>query len=322
LPKLRRTLSRRRTSLQQLTNGDRNAYPIAEMSEVRKFDRRRFLNGAFVSLAAGIAESVRAKPRGSTLLLPISEGELPTLKHATEWLNSQPLDAANLRGKVVLVNFWTYTCINWLRTLPYIRGWSDKYKGQGLVVIGVHTPEFSFEHKIENVRRAAEEMKVEYPIAIDNDYAIWRAFENEYWPALYFVDATGRIRYHRFGEGEYERSEIVIRELLREAGRSDVGNELVSLEGRGVEAAADWASLQSSENYVGAARTQGFVLLRERRCYAIPPRLKLNHWALAGDWKLGRETIALNESGGRIGYRFQARDLHLVMSPATPGSRR
>src|SRR6266699_4654025 len=190
--------------------------------------------------------------------LPI-EGELPSLGSATAWLNSQPLTVAGLRGKVVLIDFWTYTCINWLRSLPYVRAWAEKYRDHGLVVIGVHSPEFAFEHDIENVRRAAKDMRIEYPIAIDNDYAIWRAFTNHYWPALYFVDAQGRIRHHQFGEGGYAQSEVVIRRLLAEAGHSSGSHALVSVEPTGVEAAADWAHLKSPETYLGYARSDTFA---------------------------------------------------------------
>src|SRR5919206_3315568 len=190
--------------------------------------------------------------------LPI-EGELPSFSGATAWLNSPPLSAADLRGKVVLIDFWTYTCINWLRTLPYVRAWAEKYKEHGVVVIGVHTPEFSFEHDLENVRRAARDMQVEYPIAIDNDYAIWSAFDNHYWPALYIVDAQGQIRYHHFGEGDYEQSEMILQQLLAEVGISDLDQELVSVDAGGVEAAADWGNLRSPENYVGYDRTENFA---------------------------------------------------------------
>jgi thiol-disulfide isomerase/thioredoxin len=203
------------------------------------------------------------------------EGELPSLGGATEWLNSPPLTAAGLRGKVVLIDVWTYTCINWLRSLPYVRAWAEKYKNQGLVVIGVHAPEFAFEKNIDNVRRAAKDMRVNYPIAIDNDYAIWRALKNEYWPALYFVDAQGRIRHHHFGEGEYEQSERIIQQLLAEAGIGGIGDELVSVDARGAEAPADWGSLKSPENYIGYARTENFASpgsagLDKRRVYAAP----------------------------------------------------
>jgi thiol-disulfide isomerase/thioredoxin len=254
--------------------------------------------------------------------LPI-EGELPSLGGATAWLNSPPLSAAGLRGKVVLIDFWTYTCINWLRTLPYVRAWAEKYREHG-VVIGVHSPEFSFEHDIENVRRAARDMRVSYPIAIDNDYAIWNAFENHYWPALYLVDAQGRIRSHQFGEGAYEQSEMMIQQLLAEAGISGIAHELVSVDAQATEAGADWGDLRSPENYVGDARTENFAspggaVVDQPRVYTTPARFSLNHWALAGEWTVGREAILLNEANGRIAYRFHARDLNLVMGPAARG---
>jgi thiol-disulfide isomerase/thioredoxin len=256
--------------------------------------------------------------------LPI-EGELPSLGSATEWLNSQPLTAAGLRGKVVLISFWTYTCINWLRQLPYVRAWAEKYKDQGLVVIGVHTPEFAFERDVENVRWAAKDIRVDYPIAIDNDYSIWRAFNNSYWPALYFVDAQGNIRHHQFGEGEYEQSEMILQQLLEEAGNGGIGHELVSVDARGAEAAADWGSLKTPENYLGYERTENFAspggaVLDTRRVYATPERLRLNHWALSGDWTVEKQATVLNKANGRIAYRFHARDLHLVMGPAVRGT--
>jgi thiol-disulfide isomerase/thioredoxin len=204
------------------------------------------------------------------------EGELPSLGGATGWLNSQPLTAAGLRGKVVLIDVWTYTCINWLRQLPYVRAWAAKYKNQGLVVIGVHSPEFAFEKNVDNVRRAAKDMKVNYPIVIDNNYAIWRALKNEYWPALYFIDAQGRIPHHHFGEGEYEQSERIIQQLLAEAGRDDISRELVSVDARGVEAAADWASLRSPENYVGYERTENFASPAVQRRTSAAPMLSLH----------------------------------------------
>jgi thiol-disulfide isomerase/thioredoxin len=256
--------------------------------------------------------------------LPI-EAEMPSLDGATTWLNSPPLSAAGLRGKVVLVDFWTYTCINWLRTLPYVRAWAEKYKEQGLVVIGVSTPEFEFEHTVENVRRSVKEMGIAYPVAIDNNYAIWRAFDNHYWPALYFVDAQGRIRHHHFGEGDYEQSERVIQQLLAEAGRGGSDRALVSVNGAGTEAAADWGSLKSPENYVGYGRTENFAspggaAVDKPHVYAAPSRLGLNHWALSGDWTVGRQATKLNQAKGRIVYRFHARDLHLVMGPVAPGT--
>ncbi len=235
------------------------------------------------------------------------------------------MTASGLRGKVVLIDVWTYTCINWLRQLPYVRAWAEKYKNQGLVVIGVHAPEFEFEKNVDNVRRAAREMKINYPIAIDNDYAIWRALKNQYWPALYFVDGQGKIRHHHFGEGEYERSERVIQQLLSEAGMRGIGQELVSVDARGAEVAADWGSLKSPENYVGYDRTEKFAspggaVLDKQRVYAVPARLRLNQWALSGEWTVQKQATVLNKANGRIAYRFHARDLHLVMGPAARGT--
>jgi thiol-disulfide isomerase/thioredoxin len=227
---------------------------------------------------------------------------MPSLGGATGWLNSEPLGTAGLRGHVVLVDFWTLTCINWLRTEPYIRGWSQAYRDDGLVVIGVHTPEFSFEHEIDLVRQATKERAIDYPVALDNDYEIWSAFDNHYWPALYFVDADAIIRDRHFGEGRYEQSERVIQRLL------GVECELVSVEGLGVEAEADREHLLTPETYLGSGRS-------ERRAYALSERLPLNHWALAGDWTIGAENVVLDQAGGSIAYRFHARDAHLVLSP-------
>ena len=277
---------------------------------------------AVIGLSIGTsAEDTRMKwhtPPGAARL-PV-EGDLPSFGGATEWINSPPLTAAGLRGKVVLVEFWTYTCINWLRTLPYVRAWAEKYRDRGLVVIGVHSPEFEFEKDLGNVRRAAKDLRVDYPIAVDSAHAVWRAFRNQYWPALYFVDAQGRIRHHQFGEGEYDRAEMVIQQLLAEAGVREDGRGLVTVEARGVEAAADWSNLKSPENYVGHDRTENFVspggaVLGQRHSYAIPSRLSLNHWALSGEWTVGRQAILLAKANGRIAYRFHARDLHLVMGP-------
>jgi thiol-disulfide isomerase/thioredoxin len=256
--------------------------------------------------------------------LPV-EGLLPSLSGATGWLNSPPLTAAGLRGSVVLVDFWTYTCINWLRQLPYVRAWAERYKDHGLVVIGVHTPEFDVEHDLDNLRRAATDLRVDYPIVVDNDYAIWDAFGNRYWPALYFADAQGQIRHHRFGEGDYERSEATIQRLLTAAGAGGIGQDLVSVDATGVEAAADWDSLWSPENYLGYQRTENFAspngaVLGTRHVYAAPAQLALNHWALSGDWTVQRHAIVLHQAGGRIVYRFHARDLHLVMGSAAPGT--
>ncbi len=255
--------------------------------------------------------------------LPI-EGQQPSLQGATGWLNSRPLTAPELRGKVVLFDFWTYSCINWLRTAPYVRAWAEKYKDQGLVVIGVHTPEFEFEKDVENVRWAVKTMGITYPVAIDSEYAVWRAFRNNAWPALYFVDAQGRIRHHYLGEGEYERSERIIQQLLAEAGRTAAPG-LVSAHGKGIEAAPDWASLKSPETYVGYERTQnlaspGRPAFDAKRTYVAPARLGLNQWALSGEWTMRKQALVLNQSHGKITYRFHARDLHLVMSPAAKGT--
>jgi thiol-disulfide isomerase/thioredoxin len=274
------------------------------------------------TIAGDTSEAQQVTPTAAQLPF---EAELPSLSGATAWLNSPPLSAADLRGKVVLIDFWTYTCINWLRTLPYVRTWAEKYRDHGVVVIGVHTPEFAFEHDIENVRRAAKDMRVFYPIAINNDYAIWHAFTNHYWPALYLVDAQGHLRYHHFGEGQYEQSERILQHVLAEAGIGGLAHELVSVDARGAEAAADWGSLRSPETYVGYARTEHFAspggaVLGSRRVYTAPARLRLNHWALSGEWTVQRGAAMLNTANGRIAYRFHARDLHLVMGPAARGT--
>jgi thiol-disulfide isomerase/thioredoxin len=251
------------------------------------------------------------------------ERQMPSLAGATGWINAVPLTPADLRGKVVLIQFWTYTCINWLRTHPYVRAWAEKYRDQGLVVLGVHTPEFPFEADIENVRRAVRDMQIHYPIAVDSDYAVWRAFSNLYWPAFYFVDAQGRIRHHQFGEGGYEQSEKVIQALLAEAGSSGISPDLVAVTGRGLEAPADWVNLKSPESYLGYERTENFsssggALLDKSRAYTVPTRLTLNHWALAGDWTMEKGRVALNAGDGQIAYRFHARDVHLVMGASSP----
>jgi thiol-disulfide isomerase/thioredoxin len=260
-------------------------------------------------------------PTGQTA----SQSGLASLERANEWLNSPPLTAPALRGKVVLVDFWTYTCINWLRTLPYVRAWAEKYKDKGLVVIGVHSPEFSFERNLNNVRRAVKDLRVDYPVAVDSDHVIWRAFKNQYWPALYFIDSRGRMRHHNFGEGGYEQSEMIIQRLLAESGAGGLGDDLVSFDARGLEAAADWGSLKSPENYVGYARTENFAspggaMLDKARMYQLPARLRLNEWGLSGDWTVKQEATVLNNPNGSIAYRFHARDLHLVMGPAVPGT--
>ncbi len=253
------------------------------------------------------------------------EGQIPSLGGALGWLNSEPLKSSELRGRVVLVDFWTYTCINWIRTLPYVRAWAEKYSDHGLVVIGVHTPEFEFEKDVENIRRAAAAMRVDYPIAIDSNYAVWRAFYNQYWPALYFVDAKGDIRHHVFGEGDYERSEAAIQRLLGEAGIHDLPSGFVSVDAQGVEAAADWDTLRTPETYLGYLRAEGFAspgdaVLDVSHTYAAPEHLRLNQWALAGEWTIHGQPAVLNRPDGRILHRFEARDVHLVMAPAQDGA--
>jgi thiol-disulfide isomerase/thioredoxin len=280
--------------------------------------RRRFL-GAAATTTAAIGIGVYGWENVAS-----DKAELASLERATEWLNSQPLTAASLRGKVVVVEFWTYTCINWLRTLPYVRAWTQKYREQGLVVVGVHSPEFGFEHDLDNVSQAAKHLRVDYPIAVDNDYAIWRAFHNEYWPALYMVDARGHVRHHQFGEGKYKESEKVIQQLLTEAGVGGISHDSVTVDAHGVEAAGDTDDLNSSENYVGYERTLNFAspggaVLDKPRGYAAPARLELNQWGLSGNWTIGRQAAALNLASGGILYRFHSRDLHLVMGPPSRG---
>ena len=234
------------------------------------------------------------------------ESALPSLDGATGWLNSEPLTAEDLRGKVVLIDFWTYTCINWLRTLAHVRAWSEKY--QDLVVVGVHSPEFPFEHDVDNVRWAAKNMAVEYPIALDNDFAVWSAFGNHYWPAVYIADAEGRIRHHQFGEGGYEECERVVQRLLRDAGHGGIGDGLVSVAPEGFEVQADWANLRTPETYLGSEQAQNLA--------SDGARLELNQWALDGDWTIGGRASVLNQADGRLAFRFHARDVHLVMGPA------
>jgi thiol-disulfide isomerase/thioredoxin len=259
---------------------------------------------------------------GTTARLPV-EGELPSLDHAVAWLNSPPLSAAELRGKVVLVDFWTYTCINWRRTLPWLRAWAQEYRDQGLVVIGVHSPEFSFEQDLKNVRREAKNQGIDYPIAIDSQYAIWKAFDNQYWPALYFIDAQGRVRHHQFGEGNYDQLETVIRQLLAEAGQR-LPKPLENIMGQGAEAEADWKNLQSPETYLGHGRSQSFAspqieFLNRSRSYSFPDKPRLNQWAIAGSWTITNESARANNAGARLMFRFHARDVHLVMGPVAPG---
>ena len=241
---------------------------------------------------------------------------MPPLAGAAGWLNSEPLGPAELLGYVVLVNFWTLTCINWLRQEPHVRAWAQAYRDDGLVVIGVHTPEFSFEHEIADVRRAIKEREIDYPVAVDNEYAIWGAFDNHYWPALYFIDADGIIRDHHFGEGRYEQSERLIQRLL------GIDRDPATVAGRGIEAAADWDHLRTPETYLGYGRGENFAspngaAFDQHREYELPGSLHVNHWGLAGGWTIGRERVVLDDSGGSIACRFHARDAHLVLSPGT-----
>jgi cytochrome c biogenesis protein CcdA/thiol-disulfide isomerase/thioredoxin len=270
------------------------------------------------------AMMMRARPGQDGSGLPI-EGEAPSLAGAVTWLNSPPLTMAQLKGKVVVVDFWTYSCINCLRSAPYVRAWAEKYKSQGLVVIGVHAPEFAFEKNLGNVRKAVGDLKIGYPVAVDNDYAIWRAFNNQYWPAHYFIDATGKVRHHHFGEGDYDQSERVIQQLLAEAGKAKVADGLVSVNATGAQQASDAKDVGSPETYVGYDRAEHFaspggVVRDARHVYAVGA-LDLNAWGLAGDWTVGAEQASLNVQGGRIAYRFHARDLHLVLGPAAGGGK-
>jgi len=298
-------------------------------------ERRRLVASAAMAAAAAPLTPLMPLFAAAADTPPKPSRELRALAGAAEWVNTPRLTAESLVGKVVLVDFCTYTCINWLRTLPYIRGWATKYKSHGLIVIGVHTPEFTFEQSLANVRPAIAAMKIEHPIAIDNDYAIWRAFDNNYWPALYFIDARGRVRDHHFGEGEYERSERTIQRLLGDvapagsagsSGSANVPRDLLTPDARGVELPADWGNLRSPENYLGYARTENFASRGgaeqdRRQAYTVPSRLSLNQWALAGEWTMGKQGNVSNTPNGRLACRFHARDLHLVMGPAQRGAK-
>ena len=292
---------------------------------------RWFLTAILTAALALLIGTLWARESGQPGPLPSGgvalsvEGSLPSLGGATEWLNSPPLSAGALRGKVVLIEFWTYTCINWRRTLPYVHAWAKKYREHGLVVLGVHTPEFSFEGNPNNVRDATRELGIDYPVAVDTRHAIWGAFKNQYWPALYLVDAQGHIRYHQFGEGHYAETELAIQQLLTESGQLDFSHDLESLDPQGSEAAADWHNLKSPETYTGYELASGFaspggVAADRARVYGIPSRLSLNEWALAGNWTVGREAAVLNSRGGRVVFRFHARDVNLIMAPFARGS--
>ena len=272
----------------------------------------------------GLVRSIAHRLAGDQPFLPI-EGRLASFDGATGWLYSEPLTPEGLRGRVVLVDFWTYTCVNWLRTLPYVRSWATKYRDDGLTVIGVHTPEFGFERDVDNIVAQSRTFGVEYPIAVDSDYAVWRAFANHFWPAVYIADTQGQIRHHHFGEGEYAQTEMVIQQVLIDAGAQDMYQDLVMVEPRGLEVAADWQTLQSPETYLGYGQSTGFAsadvaAFDEPHLYPAPIRLPLNHWDLSGSWTVARHAAVLNEPGGRIRFQFQARDVNLVMGPASAGA--
>ena len=276
------------------------------------------------STRPGILRSIAHRLADDADVLPV-EGRLASFDGATDWLNSEPLTPEGLRGRVVLVDFWTYTCVNWLRTLPYFRAWAAKYRDDGLTVVGVHTPEIGFEREIDNVVAQSRALGVEYPNAVDSDYNVWRAFANHYWPAVYIADGQGRIRYHHFGEGEYAMTEMVIQQLLLDSGAEDVDQDLVAVEPRGLEVAADWRTLQSPETYLGYRQSTGFAsedlaAFDQAHVYAAPTRLPLNAWDLSGNWTVAGHAAVLNESGGRLAFQFHARDLNLVMGPASKGA--
>jgi thiol-disulfide isomerase/thioredoxin len=283
-------------------------------------DRRTFLKATAAALAAARCNMSRSREtsereEGGT----IAESELTSLAHATAWINTPALTAERLRGKVVLVQFCTFTCVNWLRTLPYTRAWAQKYGDMGLVVIGAHTPEFSFEHDLGNVRTTLRALRVKYPIAVDNEYAIWRGFDNQYWPALYLIDSTGIMRYHHFGEGNYAESERMIQQLLTEAG-AQPGAGLVSVDPYGIEVPADWSNVSSPETYVGYDKAETFAspegTVQDRpRVYTTPGKLAQNQWSLDGDWTIGKERITSNAANARLTMAFHARDVNLVMGP-------
>ncbi|WP_159010603.1 cytochrome c biogenesis protein DipZ [Bradyrhizobium sp. S69] len=265
---------------------------------------------------------MRAKPAGESEALPV-EGAAPSLDGAFEWLNSKPLTTEQLKGKVVVVDFWTYSCINCLRAIPYVRAWAEKYRDHGLVVIGVHAPEFAFERNVDNVKKAIAALGIGYPVAIDNEYKIWRAFENEYWPAHYFIDAKGQIRHHHFGEGDYDQSEAVIQQLLAEAGDKNVPSGMVAVNASGAEAASAKIDVKSPETYVGYDRADHFVspggVVQDTSHVYAAGTPALNDWSLVGDWTIGNERAQSNAKDSAIVYRFHARDLHLVLGPSPDG---
>jgi cytochrome c biogenesis protein CcdA/thiol-disulfide isomerase/thioredoxin len=289
---------------------------------------------SFINTSKTEAHLINALGPAKPAVLPVStagsqtvltdEGPMPDLTGAVAWLNSAPLTSNSLRGKVVLIDFWTYSCINCLRALPYVEGWAEKYKDSGLVVIGVHTPEFAFEKERANVEKAVRDLKVSYPVAIDSDYKIWQAFNNEYWPAHYFIDGKGRIRYHHFGEGNYDESERVIQQLLKENGAQSISDAVINVSANGVQAAPDHEDVRSPETYIGYHRAEHFASVQpiakdSSKAYTLLPRLSLNQWGLSGTWKVGSESAVLQAASGKIVFRFHARDLHLVLGPAKDG---
>ena len=272
----------------------------------------------------GLIRSIAHRLAGDSPRLP-DEGRLAPFDGATAWVNSEALTLEGLRGRVVLVDFLTYTCVNWLRTLPYVRAWASKYRDAGLTVVGVHTPEFGFEQNLENVRTQLRKLRVEFPVAVDNDYAVWTSFANHYWPAVYLADAEGRIRYHHFGEGEYAQTEMAIQQLLSDAGSQDLDRNLVMAEPEGLEVAADWRTLGSPETYLGYGQSSGFwsedrATFDRPHAYGREPHLPLNNWDLAGTWTVAKHAAILNEPRGRIAFQFHARDVNLVMGPLVAGT--
>jgi thiol-disulfide isomerase/thioredoxin len=295
------------------------------------------LTGGLLAIAASFSASAIAQAAGASRpagaaaqltdqmpSLPASSVTLPPFTGALQWFNSAPLTPQALRGKVVIVNFWTYSCINCLRVLPYINAWANKYRDQGLVVVGVHTPEFAFERSADNVKKAVERLSIDYPVALDSNYAVWRAYHNEYWPALYLADAQGRVRYQHFGEGDYRETERAIQQLLAERGGGQVERQLVAAPSQGVGLAADADDMRSPESYIGYGQATGFAsasapLLDRLQRYSAPATLPLNHWTLTGAWTLGREYATSNDAHAGIVFRFHARDLHLVLGPSRDG---
>jgi thiol-disulfide isomerase/thioredoxin len=285
-------------------------------------DNKKAMTSANTGAMSGTSAMMMKAAAPAEAALPV-EGTMPSLDGAVQWLNSPPLTAETLKGKVVLVDFWTYSCINCLRAIPYVKAWAEKYRDQGLVVIGVHAPEFAFEKNVDNVKKAIGDLKIDYPVAIDNNYAIWRAFDNQYWPAHYFIDAQGRVRHHHFGEGEYDQSERVIQQLLAEAGKTGVASDVVDVKATGAEAASNESDVKSPETYVGWQRSENFVgtegTVNDTAHTYTASTPQLNQWGLTGNWTVGSELAVLNDKDGSIYYKFHARDLHLVLGPGADG---